>query len=97
MTLRKPMPNSAEIKKLVATIGRKRLSSLLQLGSSAISNAVSRGYFAADCYLTVKSECQKHGIACSDDLFGFKQPDRHPAQSGKTPNSAATIHVNNSS
>lgn len=53
-------------------IGRKRLAAELNVGLTAVGNAVVRGEFPASWFLIVKSLCDEAGANCPPHLFNMR-------------------------
>ena len=53
-------------------IGRKKLAAELEVGLTAIGNAVVRGEFPSSWFLIVKKLCDEAGISCPPHLFRMR-------------------------
>ena len=57
-------------------LGRKELAARLDVGETAVSNAVVRGFFPATWHVLLEQMCRKAGLECPPSLFrmrGFTQ------------------------
>ena len=69
-----------DISNIVQSIGRRRLSSILGVVDTSVSNAVAKSKFPAKWYVIIKSECDRLGVDCPDELFSFiRQPQDEDA------------------
>lgn len=50
-------------------VGRKNLATALEVGATAVSNAVTRGWFPSSWFLVAKHLAQVAGIECPPELF----------------------------
>lgn len=53
-------------------LGRKKMADTLDVGVTAVSNAVVRGSFPAAWFLAVSEMCAGRGIDCPPSLFNMK-------------------------
>lgn len=56
-------------------IGRGNIAEALNVGATAVSNAVVRGAFPPSWFLIVRDMAERQGIDCPPALFGMKQVD----------------------
>lgn len=56
-------------------VGRKRLADALQVGATAVSNAVVRGWFPSSWFLVAKQLAESAGVECQPQLFGMRMAD----------------------
>lgn len=61
-------------------VGRKVLADRLNVGKTAIGNAVSENLFPARWYIEVKALCDAHGIDCPEALFSFVRAPSEAAE-----------------
>lgn len=57
---------------IIDLLGRKRLSIVLSVGDTAVSNSKKRGQFPAAWYAVVKTELEMRGHACPVECFSFR-------------------------
>jgi hypothetical protein len=62
------------IREIVKDIGREALCDELGCGSTAISNAITRGTFPPSWRKIISGLAKKKGVEISDDLFNWRQP-----------------------
>lgn len=70
-----------DTREVVYAIGRKKLVASLDVGETAISEAIVRGHFPSGWYPTIKSLAEKEGLEVSLSLFNWRVPvkDNHTA------------------
>lgn len=54
-------------------IGRKKLAEALEVGRTAIGNAVDRGTFPSSWYLVVKALADEVGVECPASAFAMRE------------------------
>jgi hypothetical protein len=57
---------------LADAIGRKRMADTLEVGVTAISNAVVRGWFPSSWFLVVQALAAEAGVECPPALFKMR-------------------------
>lgn len=62
------------IRHIVNVIGRASLCEELDCGSTAITNAITRGAFPAGWYPVIRKLSEKAGIDLPDNLFNWRLP-----------------------
>lgn len=72
---------------ICTAIGRRKLANALNVGVTAVGNAVKEGRFPAKWYVVVRAQCDAVGIECPTHLFTFvaadaKQVDDRHEQAG---------------
>lgn len=55
-------------------IGRKKMSDALNVGATAVSNAVVRGWFPSSWFLVCLGLAKEGGVDCPPCLFKIKAP-----------------------
>lgn len=55
-------------------IGRKKMADALDVGLTAVSNAVVRGKFPASWFTVCEMLADLEGVECPPELFGHKLP-----------------------
>ncbi len=53
-------------------IGRKKLADALDVGASAVSNAVVRGWFPSSWFVVSKNLAEIASVECPPELFGMR-------------------------
>jgi hypothetical protein len=66
------------VSEICDALGRKEIERQLGVSKAAVSNAVSKGFFAASWYAVISDMCGYQGIACPNDLFSFKLVEASP-------------------
>ena len=71
---------------LADALGRKTIADALDVGLTAVSNAVVRGWFPSSWFLVMESLAKEAGIPCPPELFKMRAhsaiaaaPVSHPA------------------
>lgn len=55
-------------------IGRKEIAEMVNVGPTAVSNAISRGAFPASWYLGIDTLCALRGVKCQTEWFAMVRP-----------------------
>lgn len=63
---------------LADAIGRQKMQDALDVGATAISNAVIRGWFPPKWFIVCSALAKEAGTECPPQLFGMRQ--RHTPQ-----------------
>jgi hypothetical protein len=63
-----------DAKNIAAQLGQRKIAVALDLGATAVNNALKRGKFPAAWYPIVREMCKAQGLKCPEDAFGFKHP-----------------------
>ena len=63
---------------LADAIGRKKIAEALQVGTTAVSNAVVRKTFPPSWYYTLNQLAAQEGLDCPPELFGMKPSIESP-------------------
>ena len=58
---------------LADAIGRKQMAEYLDVGATAVSNAVVRGWFPSSWFLVCKDLAEQAGINCPPALFKMRE------------------------
>ena len=58
---------------LADAIGRKKMQDALNVGATAVSNAVIRGWFPTRWFMVMSALAEEVGAECPPHLFGMKQ------------------------
>ena len=58
------------------------MADALDVGATAVSNAVVRGWFPASWYVTCSALAVLSGIECPPKLFGMRKPNATPIVDG---------------
>jgi hypothetical protein len=61
-----------------SAVGRNNLAKAADVGLTAISNAVVRGWFPPSWFVAAKALADEKGVECPPDLFGMKIPAGDP-------------------
>lgn len=64
------------VSEIADAIGRRKIADTLNLGVTAVSNAVVRGTFPASWFLAIGELCEERGIECPPSLFNMVVPER---------------------
>ena len=67
------MPLMLSISDIFNALGRTKLSQLLGVVPSALSNAENAGIMPASWYAAVSDLAREKGVDCPRELFNFKQ------------------------
>lgn len=63
-------------------VGRRNIAEALNVGLTAVSNAVVRGRFPASWFVTCSALAVIAGVECPPGLFGMRKPDNTPNVEG---------------
>lgn len=69
-----------------SAIGRKNMADALDVGATAVSNAVVRGRFPASWFARCQALASEAGVDCPPDLFGMRAADNAPKVDGRKEN-----------
>lgn len=64
---------------IAGAIGRKKLAAALEVGETAIGNAVVRGAFPASWYPVVSALAKDSGVDCPMSAFNWKTSEPAPS------------------
>lgn len=64
-----------QAKKFAEALGRKDIAAAVGVKSTAVSNAVVRGWFPASWFIVVSDLANRKGLDCPPHLFGMKPLD----------------------
>ena len=56
-------------------VGRKNMADALEVGATAVSNAVVRGWFPSSWFYTCQHLAESVGVECPPQLFGMRPVD----------------------
>src|SRR6056297_2503933 len=62
----------SQVSEFADAIGRQKLAQALDVGPTAVSNAVVRGCFPSSWFLVCQGLAREAGIACAPDLFRMR-------------------------
>ena len=62
------------VNQIADVIGRKAIADTVQVGATAVSNAIARGSFPASWYLSIRVLCEERGVPCETAWFAMVQP-----------------------
>jgi hypothetical protein len=62
-----------DVKYICEKVGRQTLMKRVDVGTAAVTNAISAGKFPAVWYKAIKYECDNLGLDCPMSLFSFKE------------------------
>ena len=77
-------PLSEEVRRRIAgeivdAIGRRSLCDDLDVGATAVSNAVVKGQFPASWYLVIAARCADLGLDCPSEIFNMRRAKQEAA------------------
>ena len=61
-----------------SAVGRKKMAEALDVGATAVSNAVVRGRFPSSWFTRCQTLAIDAGVDCPPDLFGMRAADDTP-------------------
>lgn len=64
---------------LADALGRKTIADALDVGLTAVSNAVVRGWFPSSWFLVIEALAKDAGVACPPELFKMRIHASAPA------------------
>ncbi|WP_027242535.1 hypothetical protein [Pseudophaeobacter arcticus] len=64
------------ISQIADIIGRKVIAETLQVGSTAVSNAIARGAFPASWYLSIQALCEERELEFDPSWFSMIRPSK---------------------
>ncbi len=64
------------VSQIADIIGRKVIAETLQVGSTAVSNAIARGSFPASWYLSIQALCEERNLEFEPSWFAMVRPFR---------------------
>ena len=64
----------SNVSQIADIIGRKVIAETLQVGSTAVSNAIARGAFPASWYLSIQILCEERGLDFEPSWFSMIRP-----------------------
>lgn len=82
--------NTSDISK---ALGQQRMADALDVGLTAVNNAVTRGYFPSSWFFVVEHLAKEAGVECPRHLFRMKSVGEKTSQAQSSENGDPVIEV----